>query len=133
MVESFGALVAITLTMLLASIQGPSGDSPRSIFDSNAFASLVSLTEGRACSPTSCRIRTDAFSSFIPIISHHTGLNSSAVRRTSQAALRGRPSARPSLRCRGRRPRNETQSRFLRFFSYTTFHDVCDGVDDQFG
>src|ERR1700724_2028016 len=55
MVESFGALVAITLTMLFASIQGPSGDRPRSIRDSKAFASLVNLTEGRACSPTSCR------------------------------------------------------------------------------
>src|SRR3979409_1058180 len=60
MVESFGALVAITLTMLLASIQGPFGDRPRSIRDSKAFASLVSLTEGRACNPTSCRISTDA-------------------------------------------------------------------------
>src|SRR6516162_4343595 len=68
MVESFGALVAITLTMLLASIQGPSGDRPRSIFDSNALASLVSLTEGRACSPTSCRIRTDARSLFMPAV-----------------------------------------------------------------
>src|SRR5215471_19235265 len=65
MVESFGALVAITLTMLLASIQGPSGERPRSIFDSNALASLVSLTEGRAWSPTSCRIRTDARILFI--------------------------------------------------------------------
>src|SRR5437764_4212891 len=67
MVESFGALVAITLTMLLASIQGPSGDSPRSIFESNALASLVSLTDGRACSPTSCRIRTDARCLFMPL------------------------------------------------------------------
>src|SRR6202035_2178448 len=67
MVESFGALVAITLTMLFASIQGPSGDSPRSIRDSKAFASLVNLTEGRACNPTSCRMRTDARSLFIPL------------------------------------------------------------------
>src|SRR3979409_1724427 len=65
MVESFGALVAITLTMLLASIQGPFGDRPRSIRDSKAFASLVSLTEGRACNPTSCRISTDARYLFI--------------------------------------------------------------------
>src|SRR5215469_4719276 len=68
MVESFGAFVAMTLTMLLASIQGPSGDKPRSIFDSNALASLVSFTEGRACSPTSCRIRTDARILFMPAI-----------------------------------------------------------------
>src|SRR3979490_3597506 len=65
MVEPFGALVAITLTMLLASIQGPFGDRPRSIRDSKAFASLVSLTEGRACNPTSCRISTDARCLFI--------------------------------------------------------------------
>src|SRR5246127_727531 len=67
MVGSFGALVAMTLTMLLASIQGRSGERPRSIFDSNALASLVSLTDGRACRPTSCRIRTDALSLFMPL------------------------------------------------------------------
>src|SRR5579871_675328 len=65
MVESFGAFVAMTLTMLLASIHGPSGESPRSIFDSNALASLVNLTDGRAWSPTSWRMRTDALSLFI--------------------------------------------------------------------
>src|SRR3979411_1394889 len=57
----------MTLTMLLASTQGPSGDSPRSICDSKAFASLVNLTEGRACNPTSCRMSTDARSLFIPL------------------------------------------------------------------
>src|SRR5450755_1069643 len=66
-VESFGALVAITLTILFASTQGPSGDNPRSIRDSKAFASLVNLTEGRACNPTSCRMSTDARSLFIPL------------------------------------------------------------------
>src|SRR5216684_4410521 len=67
MVESFGAFVAITLTILFASTQGPSGDSPRSIRDAKAFASLVNLTEGRACNPTSCRMSTDARSLFIPL------------------------------------------------------------------
>src|SRR6202040_3503061 len=57
----------MTLTMLLASTQGPSGDRPRSMRDSKAFASLVSLTEGRACNPTSCRISTDARSLFITL------------------------------------------------------------------
>src|SRR5258707_774018 len=43
MVESFGAFAAITLTMLLASIHGPSGDRPRSIGDAKAFATLASV------------------------------------------------------------------------------------------
>src|SRR5260370_18393085 len=67
MVESFGAFVAITLTMLFASTHGPSGDRPISIRDSNAFASLVNLTEGRACNPTSCRISTDARTLFMAL------------------------------------------------------------------
>src|SRR6266849_1133681 len=67
MVESFGALVAITLTMLFASTHGPSGDRPISIRDSKAFASLVNLTEGRACNPTSCRISTDARTLFMAL------------------------------------------------------------------
>src|SRR5467141_142633 len=83
MVESFGALVAITLTILFASTQGPSGDRPRSIRDSKAFASLVNLTEGRACNPTSCRISTDARILFITLAPHQTGVSSSAVRRTA--------------------------------------------------
>src|SRR6516225_5341784 len=93
MVESFGAFVAITLTMLLASTQGPSGDRPRSILDSNALASLVSLTEGRACSPTSCRIRTDALISFMNVISHDGHLASCRRQLFSRAAhgLQRRP------------------------------------------
>jgi len=31
------------------------------------FANLVNLTEGRACSPTSCRMSTDALCLFIPL------------------------------------------------------------------
>src|ERR1700704_3392195 len=54
--------------MLLASIHGPSGDRPRSIRDWKACASLVSLTEGRACSPTSCRMSTDALTLFIQFL-----------------------------------------------------------------
>src|SRR6266702_3992092 len=62
----------MTLTMLFASIQGPSGDRPRSICDSKPFASLVNLTDGRACSPTSCRMSTDALSLFITLALHQT-------------------------------------------------------------
>src|SRR6185295_17770048 len=58
---SFGVLLFITLTMLLTSVHGPSSDGPNSIFELKLFASCVSLTEGRACNPTSCSTRTAPF------------------------------------------------------------------------
>src|SRR5439155_933833 len=59
-----GAFAAITLTMLLASNQGPSGASASSTRAANVLASLVSFTDGRACRPTSWVTVTCAWAVF---------------------------------------------------------------------
>ncbi len=51
-VEPLAALTRITLTGLLASAHGPAGSSANSIRELNRLATWVSLTDGRACSPT---------------------------------------------------------------------------------
>ena len=52
-IEFRGAFTAITLTMLLASIHGPCVGSRARSWTRIVFASLVSFTAGRACSPVS--------------------------------------------------------------------------------
>src|SRR5690349_13345229 len=55
--------------MLLASIQGPSSAEAISVLASNILASLVNLTDGRACRPTAWVIFTcvSALTVSIPI------------------------------------------------------------------
>src|SRR5947207_6133412 len=81
----FGALAAITLTMLLASNHGPLAASAISTSAAKVLASLVNFTEGRACRPTSWVIRTvaSAAADILEIPFTHDGDNSCAVATTS--------------------------------------------------
>ena len=95
-------LGAITLTMLLASNQGPSAASATSTSAAKVLASLVNFTDGRACRPTSWVIRTVA-SAVADIIASsliHAGDSSCAVATTSRATRRRTPRSRPSPRPR---------------------------------
>ena len=60
-IAPLGALVAITLTIDLASIQGPPRSGPDRCARPKPLASLVSFTDGRAWRPTSCVINHPRF------------------------------------------------------------------------
>ena len=64
-----GTRTRITFTGLLASTQGPSGETAISTAPENVFASCVSFTAGLACSPVAFLSTTDVMTSVIAILS----------------------------------------------------------------
>src|SRR5262245_4018630 len=66
-VDPLAALTRITLTGLLASAHGPAGSSANSMRELNRLATWVSLTDGRAWSPTALVSRADP-SSVGPVV-----------------------------------------------------------------